>query len=220
MPKTRDSKAYKKIREQTTHFRRYFTHDNGGRPFLVYYRGGHAFIYKRPPFDEKAASDKEYEDWEKGYAKEWAYTVLVKEFKYDKVFVGESPLNYMTSQTGSHGREFKGNSIVFSLIKHRSSDRAKVGRKMLFVGDMIYEWRYVGEPISYCSPVGDSDVPYPFMKTRTHVLFMLDKVYMPLSLFRDDSDDLYSEFYDLGRSERKRESKPFQDLEIIHPRIW
>lgn len=207
------SKAYKKIQEKTAYFRRYFTHDNGERPFLVYFRGGHAFIYKRPPFDSKAATDKEYENWEKGYAKEWAYTVLVKEFKYEKVFVGESPLNYMTSQSGGHGREFKGNSLVFVLS-------ASQKRKMLFVGDEVYKWSMNVEPISYFSPVGNSDVPYPFLKTKKWVLFMLDKVSMPLSLFRDDNDDLYSEFYDLSKSEIKRESKPFKDLEIIHSRIW
>ncbi len=198
----RDTKAYNKIREKHAYFRRYFTHDNGGRPFLVYYRGGHAAIYKRKHFD---GEDETYE-------KEWAYNVLVKEFTYEKVFIGESPLNAMTKFSGGHGKDFKGNSFVFQLtpLEGRSA-------RFLYVGDSVYEWTMKGDvPCHYWSPVGNNDVPYPFLVGKKNVYMMNDHVFVSKGKFdHPDETDLYADFYEM----KKNSGKEFVDYEMIQPRL-
>lgn len=112
----------------------YFVHDNGGRPFKVDINNLTVSIFK-----EKSSSD--------GYSEETLMTINAK-----KIFVGTSPLNSMTNYSGGFGKKFDGNSILLHLD----------GNNYVYIGQEIYRFKSFGEIITYFSPVGNSDVPYPY----------------------------------------------------------
>ena len=112
----------------------YFIHDNGGRPFKVDIKGLNVNIFKK-----KSGNDV--------YEKNPFMTLNSK-----KIFVGISPLNSMTNFRGGFGKKFDGNSMLF----HLDDDN------YVYIGKEIYEFKSFGEIITYISPVGNSDVPYPY----------------------------------------------------------
>ena len=67
---------------------KYFIHDNGGRPFLVYVAGNNVWIYKH--------SKKTVVEDQKDFDNPKYYTELVKEYTAKQVFIGKSPKNEMT----------------------------------------------------------------------------------------------------------------------------
>jgi len=70
----------------------------------------------------------------------------------ERVFIGKSPVNEMTSFSGGHGPKFDGNSI---LIQNHRLTYIEIGRE-------IFEFEALDEIVTYVSPVGNSDVPYPY----------------------------------------------------------
>lgn len=74
------------------------------------------------------------------------------EYTPEKIFIGKSPLNKMTEFSGGHGSYFDGNSILLKI----SSD------KYIYIGARIFSFKPYSEIIDYVSPVGNSDVPYPY----------------------------------------------------------
>jgi hypothetical protein len=63
------------------------------------------------------------------------YPNLTKTIKFDKSFIGKP----------------KGNSILL-----------KVGKKYIYIGTSVYEFTPKAEIVKYVSPIGNSDVPYPY----------------------------------------------------------
>jgi hypothetical protein len=74
------------------------------------------------------------------------------QFEFEKIFIGKSPLNSMTAFSGGHGSGFDGNSILIKL------------NNLIYVsiGYEIYSFEAMCEIVDYVSPVGNSDVPYPY----------------------------------------------------------
>ena len=75
--------------------KKYKTHDNQGRPFLV-------CVGKKEVQIFRTRDD-----------------VLIKSYPYKKVYIGKSPLTPMTKTTGGHGKDFVGNSILVHIMKNR-----------------------------------------------------------------------------------------------------
>ena len=67
------------------------------------------------------------------------YSTLTKSFKADKIFIGSAP------------KSQKGNSILL-----------KIGKKYIYIGTSVKEFKPKAEIVKYVSPVGNSDVPYPY----------------------------------------------------------
>ena len=162
----KNNSEYKKIKKEMVGYKKYFTHNNGGRPYLVYVGKNDVHIYIR---DDK----KYYIDWD-NYSDDdkknaWMYVKLVGKYKPMSVFIGKSPLNEMTEFNGV-GKKFDGNSILLKIANNR----------YVFIGAYVYEFSTNNDNIiAYRSPVGNNDVPYPFAYGEKNVYFMLDETYIP-----------------------------------------
>jgi len=161
--------------------KRYYIHDNGGRPFLVYIdnKKKRVYIYKKPKGT--------YDNTDKKY-----YTVLVREFKdVKKVFIGKD-LKW--------GPRFDGNSILLQL---------KNGKCYVSIGWNIYRFKPKDEIIRYYSIVGNSDVAYPVALGTKNVYFMLDNVYVPRKEFPPETAwaHAYNEYYGHSKLVHKRLDK-------------
>ena len=77
-------------------FKKYFIHDNGGRPFLVYVKGKKVFIYKNNK-----------------------YTKLVKKYIVKKVFIGRSSGPPYADHSKKDAKHFVGNTILLKLSKNK-----------------------------------------------------------------------------------------------------
>ena len=97
---------------------------------------------------------------------------FTKEYKVLKVFIGKSPKN---------GKKFDGNTILLQIGKY----------KYVYISYDIEEFSTPDDIISYYSPVGNNDVPYPiaFSKNNTYIfndLYLLNSVkYMANNDFFD-----------------------------------
>ena len=111
----------------------YLIHDNGSRPFKVNIQDLKVSIYKQ-------CRDNYYEE------------NPLMTFDCKKIFVGTSPLNSITSWSGGFGIAFDGNSILLHLD----------GIDYVYIGKEIYKFKSFGEIITYISPVGNNNVPYPY----------------------------------------------------------
>jgi len=203
-----DNLIYEEIKSTHKGQKTYFTHDNGGRPFLVYVneKDNEVDIYKIP-------KSTHYIEPDYGNIKNY-FIQLVASYKTLEVFVGKSSLNPMTQFSGSHGDNFDGNSILLKLRNNR----------YVFIGTEIYEFTTDDEIKIYHSPVGNSDVAYPFAIGEENVYFMLDYSYVTRKDFDcnlpSNITDAYSYFYgNIGNCNFKNKTTKFQDFEIINKRI-
>ena len=148
--------------------KKYSIHDNGGTPFIVYDLGGSVDIYTQV-FDDKAEKYKE--------------PVFFRNFPYEKIHIGDDPKGFGWSEPGT-----KGNSILLE----------QKGEKFLFIGRKIQEFSLMkdDQPVRYYSPIGNNDVPYPFLVGKTHTYFMIEEKVVPneyLDLTKDPYDQLYGD---------------------------
>jgi hypothetical protein len=163
----------------------YLTHDNYYRPFRVYIDelNDEVSVYKRDR-DDFSTDLKNY-------------TKLIRTFKPNKIFIGESPLNSMTEYSGGHGPAFDGNSILLKIDD----------KEYVFIGHQIFSFKTKNEIVSFVSPVGNNDVPYPYAiddKENYYFLLVPDT-----GILRIDDvskpDDPYRHFYfiikNIGESE-------------------
>ena len=183
-------------------YQTYLTHDNGGNPFLVDIKEKNVKIYRINP--------KVYlDDVKKHY-----YDYLIKEYLTKKIFIGKSPKNKMTEFSAGYGKKFDGNSILLELPDG----------KCVFIGESIYQFTPTSRIVSYCSPVGNNDVPYPFALDSENIYFMLDKTYVPIKylpkLKKKQMTDLYTYYYGQYDSEPlDKHAKKMKGLKIIQKRL-
>jgi hypothetical protein len=116
----------------------YLTHDNGGRPFRVEIDKKENIItvfvnYKFKPFDE-------------------IFNKKVFSSKYQKIWIGKSPKTEMTTFSSGIGPKFDGNSILIE----------KSNNTYVFIGDTIFSFKSIKPITEFVSPIGNSDVPYPY----------------------------------------------------------
>ncbi len=113
----------------------YLTHSNYARPYkVVITNNTDVNVYKSLDNDEEN------------------YNCLVLSISPQQIFIGKSIQNKTTEFSGGYGDEFDGNSI---LLKVSDSTCIYVGEKI-----MLFHTTY--PIISYHSPVGNNDVPYPY----------------------------------------------------------
>lgn len=73
-------------------------------------------------------------------------------FKAKKIFIGESKKNKMTEFSKGYGSKFSGNSILLNLDINIYE----------FIGEVIYSFVTYDDIVSFSSPIGNNDVPYPY----------------------------------------------------------
>jgi len=116
----------------------YYTHDNGGRAFYVTIEDDNSVEIGLLKYDEtinKTVKNK-----------------FIARYLPQKIFIGKSPLNAQTKFSGGYGVWADGNSILLHIG----------GFKYIYIGEKMYSFESYDEITEYVSPVGNSDVPYPY----------------------------------------------------------
>ena len=150
----KNNEEFKKIKH--TGYKRYYTHNNGGREYLVYLGKKDAYIYEKPQKIEINWSNYSRKDDDN----KWMYIKLVKHVKFIKAFIGNSPVCKMTKFSGGIGKSFDGNSILLQTSKN----------KYVYIGSMIEDIEIDDQVIRYYSPVGNNDVPYPYAIGKKYIM--------------------------------------------------
>ena len=86
-----------------------------------------------------------------------------KEYQPEKVFIGKSPENPMTISSGGYGPGFDGNSFLLQ----------QEPLKYLFIGSVLLTFTTVSKIVSFVSPVGNNDVPYPYAVDEEGRIYLL-----------------------------------------------
>ncbi len=181
----------------------YYTHDNGGRPYKVQIENDNkVYVYKNNGYDEE--KDGNIYD-----------TNPIATFDAKKVFVGKSPLNGMTEFSGGHGPEFDGNSILLELKSN----------EYVHIGSEIFSFDTKSEIKEYVSPVGNSDVPYPFAvdTNNNYYLITFDVIVLDNKNLREimkksgDPNDYYMEYHlitpDRGRIPEQKPKINYENID-------
>ena len=101
------------------------------------------------------------------------YNKLCLKLNAEKIFIGKDVNNI----------KFKGNSI---LLQTNSQE-------YYFIGSSIYKFKINEDIISYFSPVGNNDYPYPYAVSENNIYLMIDKIYFNKNLLQ--STDPYHFYY-------------------------
>ena len=107
---------------------------------------------------------------------------IVYQTRAQQVWIGDNLLSLSAYAPKGTGR---GNTILLQVGPHR----------YVYIGHMIYSFD-TGEDtiLEYYSPIGNSDVPYPYAVGKKHVYFLLDKKRVAIEKL-DLSEDGYTQFY-------------------------
>jgi hypothetical protein len=176
-------------------WKKYYTHDNGGRLFLVYVKQNNVAVFTEPDRQSEPyiADVDTYHDTNH----EWTYAIPVAKYtNVVRVWPGKSPKTEMTKFSHGFGRAFTGNSVLVQISP----------RRYAFFGHVAYEFQTSDTIAEYWSPVGNNDVPYPVAFGSTHAYFMLDCRQVPFTAFKrrltkKDKQDLYGIYYGHDRSD-------------------
>jgi len=159
----------------------YFTHDNGGRPFVVYISDSKVLtVYKKPGYDEDLYVRDE------DYANREMYQKKVYQTSFSNLFIGKSPQDDMSEWGQGYGSQFDGNSILAHIDD----------LKYVFIGDCVKEFTALSPIVFYQSSVGNNDVPYPHAVDKNGGIYlMLDDVIMYGTQLRGRHP--YHHYYDI-----------------------
>lgn len=169
-------KSVKKNSVKTSNRKKsYFIHDNGGRPFLVHINPNDVSIYKIP----KDNHNDDENDSKK------LYTELVKKYNPKQVLVGKSPKNDITIYSGGYDKIFDGNTILLELKDN----------EYIFIGWNILSFKPKNKIVKYISPVGNSDVPYPYAIDNKGMYYLLIENIIITSVPNEYKNDPYTYYY-------------------------
>lgn len=93
--------------------------------------------------------------------------------------------------------EFAGNSLLVQITNH----------DYIFIGWEVYSFNTTDVIREYYSPVGNSDVPYPYAVGDQYIYLMIENVYMPKTVLNNYEDfvDPYEVYYFfMSKSEQKK----------------
>ena len=124
----------------------YKIHDNGGRPFTVSILNHGKEVRISTSHPDKC---DEY--------------VKFVTYHPKKIFIGTSEKNEMTEFGGGYGENFDGNTILLHMGK----------RNYILISESIFIFRSKNPIITFSSPVGNNDVPYPFAIDDKDYIYLL-----------------------------------------------
>ena len=128
----------------------YYILDNGGHPFKVDIENNNVIVYKI----EYISNSNDIK-----YAKE---PILIFN-NVNKIFIGKSPKNKITTFSGGHGKKFDGNTILLNIKDN----------KYVFIGLNIFSFIAESDIIKYVSPIGNSGVPYPHAVDKNNNFYLM-----------------------------------------------
>jgi hypothetical protein len=180
--------------------RKYFIHDNGSRPFKVTLTKSHFWIHKMT-VDGDGVDTKETIRYD---------AIVLKPTQYENAWIGKCK---------SCGKGFDGNSILVKLTAPT--------RTYMSIGDRVYTFKTADDIVQYESPVGNSDVPYPYAVGSKNTYLMLENMFIPNDM--RTTDDPYEQYYcrDKGQEPNKcsrwwathLKSHRMMNMKIVHERL-
>ena len=185
----------------------YLIHDNGFRPFkVVIYNSGLVEILKME-YHTKPIDDFWCEKTEIGYKRALHY-------KPEKIFIGKSPINDSTLFSGGYGPDFDGNTVLLKMP----------GLSYMFIGHEIYSFEALSEIVSFVSPVGNSDVPYPYaIDSEGRYYLLIENVVLMKGIPQTSKTEVYPYYYSdvqIASPESYKHSpildSPFQGITKFH----
>jgi hypothetical protein len=191
----------------------YFTHDNGGNPFMTCIQSGKVTVYKVDPKLEKNGKLPE-EFYRAKDLKKFAYCYSKKVCSYKplKIFIGNPP----KTKGKKISSYFNGNTILLQINK----------LNYVFIGESIFEFKAYAEITQFVSPLDYmDDVSYPYaldklgnyyLITDGNVIEIKDKT---IKLNKDV--DPYTIYF--GHSKKVKIefiTKPIMNQKLIHKRLW
>ncbi len=198
-------KINEKKKENKQKGKKYYIHDNGGRPFeIIINSKKEVYVYKR------SQKDAEYNDY-KVYDK-LPYDLFIVKFKPKEIYIGKDK---------SLGKSGIGNSILLHMTKN----------KYVCITESIFEFSLEDgdEFVKYFSQVGNSDVPYPVLLGKNYFYSMVDKTrgslsYFPkdykINDFKDGHDFYYGTWTKKGWITEVKDIKKLKDFKIIEKRFY
>ncbi len=169
----------------------YYIHNNGGRPFKVTIDDHRMSIYRMTEYDP-----------------EWKYEdtpYLSIPLSGKKVFIPKSHPKTPCAHFERPTKKFKGNSILLQVDPHT----------YLYVGGCyVYMFETEDEILEYYSPVGNSDVPYPWAVGTENVYFLIENGVMPKSQITDHGFP-YNDYYKRYNGTTSRGPDPNYRVRII-----
>ena len=196
----KNNEFYIKIKKQfpTKCTKSYFTHDNGGRPFLVYIKDQQVSIYKKSNKYYFVEDENENED----NKNKWMYIHFIAKYKPLKIWIGRSPKNKITLGGGGFGKDFYGNSILLQITKNN----------YVFIGTSIFKFEHKNQIVKFVSPVGNSDVPYPFAIDNKNNCILFEEHIIIKDIPKKYSNDPYQFYYDNENQKNQNNQKKFSKL--------
>ena len=156
----------------------YEIHDNGGTPFKVEDLGGSVAITMQIVND----------DW----SESGSYIPLYRK-RYRAIFPGKKVANWPADIKRLY--PWKSSDVGNTVLLHLG------GSRYMYIGETIYEFNTGGDRIlDYYSPIGNSDVPYPFAVGEHKTYLMLERVAYPRTLLDPMATDPYMQHYGHGLS--------------------
>jgi len=137
---------------------RYFTHDNGGRPYLVRVDAAHRRATVRRNLTPGDLSDDE-----EHYVV--TYDRLVKRIDYERFWNGYAPSNNTVDYDGAIG-----NTLLFETVREGR-------RRYLLVAGRVFAFELPqGHPPieHFCAPISNNDVPYPYAWSGRYAYFLTE----------------------------------------------
>ena len=164
--------------------------DNGSEPFVVDVYPSHIEVFRQQFINSSYVRDKK-----------------VLDQKYQNIFIGDNDLK--DNAYAAKGK-YKGNSILLFI---------RPGH-YLYIGNEIYSFETKDNEMisSYFSPVGNSEVAYPYAVGEHHTYFMLDMEMVPNNHL-DYKKDGYAQFYgyiNIGKKGAIESSKKKYKFKILH----
>ena len=97
------------------------------------------------------------------------------------------------------------------------------GTRCVFIGHEVYEFSLAADETirAYYSVVGNSDVPYPVLRTTLNAYFMLDKKYVALDQLEARSrnkaqwENLYGEFYSFTKQQQQQLAHKMKKVKVV-----
>lgn len=190
----------KKIKELTKGYKKFLTHYNGGRPYLVYVKNNELMIYEID--DKYHFLNKDLESEEKETY--WMYTKLVKKYKTKKIFIDN------------------GSSLLAMLSKYKYVFIGFMVYEFSTDKELINNFKSPIGPNDVPYPIARGDKNLYFMLEKKYI----SKEHIPenILLIHDWSEDSpkmdnpYIYFYELSKI-NKELIKDLKDFKIINYKI-
>lgn len=199
----------------------YFIHDNGGKPFKVCNYSNDTlsiFINKLRTEDDHS----EYRNETKIYNNDEETDVykLWKSFYYHKIWIPKDT----GRNAAANSKSGVGNSILIQTANN----------KYIFIGSKILEFTTKIPIVDFQSPIGNSDVPYPYARTNdSYILFApsgytehKEKLKIEEMEINDENKNIsnpYDKYYEKtypAANNSKFGGKNIKSAKVLHERLF